>query len=140
MASPSLRSTSQFRGLVFAILWGYPFMVVGVKLSETTAGVLLTLLLIGGIFSGPILGRLTALYPLRRSNLVLGVVAITVVAWTVVLVWPGRLPLPVLVGLVLVLALNGPASMVGFDFTRTFNPQQRLGSATGMVNVGGFVV
>jgi len=27
-------------------------MVVGVKLSETTAGVLLTLLLIGGIFSG----------------------------------------------------------------------------------------
>ena len=82
---------------------------------------------------------MTALYPLRRSNLVLGVVAITVVAWTVVLVWPGRLPLPVLVGLVLVLALNGPASMVGFDFTRTFNPQQRLGSATGMVNVGGFV-
>ena len=72
-------------------------MVVGVKLSETTAGVLLTLLLIGGIFSGPILGRLTALYPLRRSNLVLVVVAITIVAWSVVLVWPGRLPLPVMV-------------------------------------------
>lgn len=62
--------TSQFSGLVFAILWGYPFMVVGVGLSETTAGALLTLLVIGGILTGPILGRLTASYPLRRSNLV----------------------------------------------------------------------
>lgn len=131
--------TSQFSGLVFAILWGYPFMVVGVGLSETTAGALLTLLVIGGILSGPVLGRLTALYPLRRSNLVLGVVSLTVVAWTVVLAWPGRIPLPVIVMLVLVLAVNGPASMIGFDFARTFNPHHRLGSATGMVNVGGFV-
>lgn len=130
--------TSQFSGMVFAILWGYPFMVVGLGLSETTAGALLTLLVIGGIVTGPILGRLTALYPLRRSNLVLGVVAMTVLAWTVVLLWPGRIPFPLVVILVLVLAVNGPASMVGFDFARTFNPQERLGSATGMVNVGGF--
>ena len=29
--------------------------------------------------------------------------------------------------------------MVGFDFARTFNPVSRLGSATGIVNIGGFV-
>ena len=29
--------------------------------------------------------------------------------------------------------------MVGFDLARTFNPPTRLGSATGIVNVGGFV-
>ena len=29
--------------------------------------------------------------------------------------------------------------MIGFDFARTFNPQNRLGTATGIVNVGGFV-
>jgi hypothetical protein len=29
--------------------------------------------------------------------------------------------------------------MIGFDFARTFNPPNRLGSATGIVNVGGFV-
>ena len=28
--------------------------------------------------------------------------------------------------------------MVGFDLARTFNPPTRLGSATGIVNVGGF--
>jgi MFS family permease len=40
--------------------------------------------------------------------------------------------------LVLVLASNGPGSMVGFDFARTENPPARLGSASGIVNVGGF--
>jgi hypothetical protein len=29
--------------------------------------------------------------------------------------------------------------MIGFDYARTFNPAGRLGSATGIVNVGGFV-
>lgn len=131
--------TSQFSGMVFAILWGYPFMVVGLGVSETVAGALLTLLVFGGMVSGPILGRLTSRHPLRRSTMVLGVVAMSALAWTIVLVWPGRIPLWMLVLLVLVLAVNGPASMVGFDFARTFNPATRLGSATGVVNVGGFV-
>jgi hypothetical protein len=29
--------------------------------------------------------------------------------------------------------------MVGFDFARTFNPSSTLGTAQGMVNMGGFV-
>jgi hypothetical protein len=29
--------------------------------------------------------------------------------------------------------------MIGFDFARTENPAERMGSATGVVNVGGFV-
>ena len=29
--------------------------------------------------------------------------------------------------------------MIGFEFARTFNPPHRLGTATGIVNVGGFV-
>ncbi len=54
------------------------------------------------------------------------------------LTYPGRAPLWLLVVLVLVLALGGPASMIGFDFARTFNPAHRMGTATGIVNVGGF--
>jgi hypothetical protein len=38
-----------------------------------------------------------------------------------------------------VLAINGPGSMIGFDYARTFNPASRIGGATGIVNVGGFV-
>ena len=29
--------------------------------------------------------------------------------------------------------------MIGFDFARTFNPAHRIGTATGIVNVGGFI-
>ena len=55
------------------------------------------------------------------------------------LLWPGRAPLWLLVVLVCVMAAGGPASMVGFDLARTFNPMQSLGRANGVVNVGGFV-
>ena len=41
--------------------------------------------------------------------------------------------------LVVVLASNGPGSLLGFDYARTENPSHRLGSASGIVNVGGFV-
>jgi hypothetical protein len=82
---------------------------------------------------------LVARHPLRRSWLVLGVVGLNVAAWTAVLAWPGRAPLGLLVLLVLALASGGPGSMIGFDFARTFNPPSRLGTATGIVNVGGFV-
>jgi nitrate/nitrite transporter NarK len=70
---------------------------------------------------------------------VLWIVGAIMVVWSVVLLWPGRAPLWLLVILVLVLAIGGPGSMVGFDLARTFNPPTRLGSASGIVNVGGFV-
>jgi hypothetical protein len=38
-----------------------------------------------------------------------------------------------------VLGGGGPGSLIGFDFARTFNPQRSLGSANGVVNVGGFL-
>jgi len=131
--------TVQFSGTAFALLWGYPFLVSGVGLTGRQAGALLTVLVVGGMVSGLVLGRLTRRHPLRRSNLILGIVGMTIGAWTVVLLWPDRPPVWLVVCLVLVLATNGPASMVGFDFARTFNPASRLGSATGIVNVGGFV-
>jgi MFS family permease len=88
---------------------------------------------------GPLFGRLVARWPLRRSTLVLAIAAATVTAWTVVLLWPGRAPMALLVVLVLVLATNGPGSMIAFDFARTENPADRIGRATGVVNVGGFL-
>ena len=39
----------------------------------------------------------------------------------------------------LVISVGGPGSMVGFDFARTFNPSATLGTAQGMVNMGGFI-
>jgi sugar phosphate permease len=132
-------TVTQFSGTVFGLLWGYPFLVVGQGLRPATAAGLLTLLVVVGMLVGPLLGQLIGSWPLRRSVLVLAVVGATVVTWTAVLAWPGRAPFALLVLLVLVLATNGPASMIGFDYARTENPAARLGSASGVVNVGGFV-
>ncbi len=130
---------TQFSGTVFALLWGYPFLVVGQGLSPGTAAGLLTLLVLVGMGVGPLLGRLCGRWPLRRSVLVFSILGATALAWTVVLVWPGRAPLPLLIALVVVLGTNGPGSMIGFDYARTENPAERMGSASGVVNVGGFV-
>lgn len=131
--------STQFSGMVFVLLWGYPFLTAGLGHSPGTAGALLTLMVLAGPVIGPVLGQLTAQYPLRRSNLIFGVLIATVLSWTVVLAWPGAVPLPVLVLMLLTLAAYGPASAVGFDFARSFNPATRLGAASGIVNMGGFV-
>jgi MFS family permease len=99
---------------------------------------MMTLMVLGSAVSGPVLGRLTAEFPLRRSNIVFAEVAATVAVWTAVLAWPGPAPLWLVCVLVVVLSVNGPTSMVGFDFARTFNAPGRLGSATGIVNMGGY--
>ena len=130
---------TQFSGTAFALLWGYPFLTEGEGLSAGTAAGLLTLLVVVGMGVGPLLGRLCGRWPLRRSVLVFAILGATALAWTAVLLWPGPAPLPLLVLLVVVLATNGPGSMIGFDFARTWNPSERLGSASGVVNVGGFV-
>jgi MFS family permease len=102
------------------------------------ASALLTVQVFAGFVIGPLVGSLTGRFPLRRSNLVLGIVAMLGVAWALVLLWPGTPPVPVLVLLSLALGIGGPGSQIGFDYARTFNPSSSLGGASGFVNVGGF--
>ena len=131
--------STQFTGTVFALMWGFPFLIAGEGLRRETASLLLTLFVLVGMTAGPIFGTLVQRHPMRRSWLVLGVISANAAGWALVLAWPGRAPLPVLVLLVMALGLGGPGSMIGFDLARTSNPAKRLGTATGIVNVGGFV-
>ncbi|WP_436758745.1 MFS transporter [Streptosporangium sp. V21-05] len=132
-------AATQCSAAAFLMLWGYPFLVQGQGLTPATAGVLLTTLTLCGMVCGPLLGYLAGRFPFHRSRMVLIVIGTTAGAWTAVLAWPGRAPLWLLVALVVVLAANGPGSMIGFDYARTFNPATRIGAATGIVNGGGFV-
>lgn len=131
--------TVQFSGTVFAMTWGYPFLISAQKLSPATVSALMALYVAAAIAAGPLMGRFVARHPLRRSTMVLLISAATAAAWAAVLLQPGRSPLWLLAGLVVVLAIGGPGSMIGFDFARTFNPAHRIGTATGIVNVGGFI-
>ena len=130
--------TTQFSATVMALLWGFPFFVRGEGRSSAVAGVLLTLLVVAIMVSGPVLGWLVGAHPWHRSTMVLTIVTSIVVVWTVVLAWPGNAPLPILVLLTLVVGVGGPASMIGFDLGRTSNPPERFASASGIINQGGF--
>ena len=123
---------------VFLLLWGYPFLTAGQGLSPARAGVLMSLAVVATVVSGPVIGVLTARHPLRRSWMVLGIALLTAVLWAAVLLRSGPSPGWLLVLLVLVVGIGGPGSAIGFDFARTSNPAGRLGTATGVVNVGGF--
>jgi MFS family permease len=130
---------TQFSVTVFALMWGVPYLTVAQGLSAGMAGTLLSLSVVAAISAGVVIGIFTARHPHRRSRLVLAIIGSNALAWTVVLALPGPAPLWLLILLVVVISVGGPGSMVGFDFARTFNPSATLGTAQGMVNMGGFV-
>ena len=130
---------TQFSMMVFALLWGVPYLVSGQHRSTAQAGALITLFVICTIAIGPVIGVLTTRFPLRRSWLLLGVIAADALIWTAVLARSGPAPLWLLVLLVVVLAAGGPGSVVGIDIARTSNPSSNLGVAQSMVNLGGFL-
>jgi MFS family permease len=130
--------STQFSATTLGLLWGYPFFVRGEGQSKDTAGLLLTIMVVAVMCAGPALGWRITVRPWHRSTLVLTIVLSIVAVWTVVLTWRGDAPLWLLVVLVVVTGVGGPASMIGFDLGRTSNPAHRLASATGIINQGGF--
>ena len=131
--------TTQFPGTVFGLLWGFPLMTQGMGLEPALASSLLPVIVLAGMVLGPFLGVLTGRYPLRRSNLVLICALLILGVWVAMLLWPGLPPLWLLIVLLVVMGIGGSGSAIGFDYARTFNPASSLGSASGIVNVGGFV-
>lgn len=129
---------AQFPVNVFLLLWGFPFLTKGEGLAPSTASGLFTVCILSSVVAGPVIGVMTGRHPLRRSWMVLAAGITTALAWTAVLVRSGPSPLWLLVVLVVVLGVGGPGSMIGFDYARTFNQRERIGAATGFVNVGGF--
>ena len=130
--------TSQFSVTVFALLWGYPFLVQGLGWTPGGASTLLMAMTAWAVASGLVLARLVARLPYYRSFIVIVVVVAMVVPWTAVLMWPGSAPTWLVVLMAFATASGGPAAMVGFDLARSFTPAQALGRANGLVNVGGF--
>ncbi|CAM5482137.1 MFS transporter [Streptomyces abikoensis] len=132
--------TTQFPAMVFLLLWGMPFLVEAEGLSRETAGLLLTVVVLSSMAVGLVYGQIIARHHAARLPLALGTVGATALLWAAVAGWPGaHAPLWLLVTECVVLGACGPASMIGFDFARPANPPERQGTASGIVNMGGFI-
>jgi MFS family permease len=124
---------------LMSIMWGYPFLTAGLGYDVPTAATIFSLLVLGSVLAGPVVGVLVARFPLRRSNVVLTLVTVIFLLFAAVLAWPGVPPVGLVAALFIAIGTGGPGSLVGFDLARTFNPSHALGSASGIVNVGGFL-
>ncbi|MFC0545108.1 MFS transporter [Kutzneria chonburiensis] len=121
------------------LLWGVPYLVQAQGLSVETAGSVLSLLVIGGLILSPVVGTLISRNPELRVPLAAAYLVTSGAVWTLLLIVPGRLPLWLLVIAFALFAVGGPASSVGFALAKDYNPNRIVGTATGVVNVGGFV-
>lgn len=132
--------STMFAPAMLGLLWGFPYLVQAQGLGESMAGVVMSLLVVGAIVGGPVVGTVISRRPEWRTPMVVGYLVAALVVWAVLLGWPGgQVPLWVLVPGFVFLSLGGPASGIGFALARDYNPMRRVGTATGVVNVGGFV-
>jgi MFS family permease len=131
--------TLQSAPSVFALLWGYPFLVQGQGIAPAVASLLLSSFVIIGFIVGPMISAFCARYPQRRSFLVLTTIVGLAAVWSLVILLPGRSPAWLVIALCLVLSVSGPMSMIAIDYVRGFVDKSRLGTATGFVNIGGFL-
>jgi len=121
------------------LLWGFPYLVDAQHLSTLQADDVLAALVIVGLVANPVIGTVTSRRRETRVPIVVGVLATAVLTWIVLLADPRPLPFGVLMAAFALFAVGGPVSGVGFALARDYNPLHRVGTATGVVNVGGFV-
>jgi len=131
--------TLQSSGSVFALLWGVPYIVQGQGQSLAFASSLLIFQTAIAFVFGYGLGLIASKHPRWRVKVVYSVALAIICAWLVMAMLPGLAPTWLLVLLVMVISIGGPASMYAMDFSREFISKDRLGSANGFINVGGFL-
>jgi MFS family permease len=121
------------------VLWGYPFLVGGLGLSEDTAALTLTALAAGGLWMAPLAGVVIGRSPGVRRWLGLTLSTTLSLGWLLMVAWPGGVPVAVGLTVLAASAIGQTlAPTVSFDFARDGIPASRTGVASGLVNMSGF--
>lgn len=127
-----------FSAHMFLLLWGTPFLTGGLGMSPAAASGMLSLTIISSMVAGLLLGPLSSRYIERRITLVLWIMVLITATWLAVILWPGMPPGWLIIALLVILPLGGPASMIAFEVARSHTPRSFSGFGTGLVNTAGF--
>jgi MFS family permease len=132
--------SSMSTATAFGVLWGGVYLVKGAGFTTEGAGAVLMAGVVGAALASPVLGQVIARRPVLRVPISLIVSIATITGWTVsVVAFGDHPPQGYVLALFLVMMLGGPVSMAAFAIARDYNPPGTLGTASGLVNVGGFV-
>jgi Na+/melibiose symporter-like transporter len=125
--------------VTLAVLWGQPYLVKGAGFSPSAASTVLLFSVIVSAIASPIIGASISRKPALRVPLVVTVCVMTILGWSLLLLAGGNAPAqPGVIALFGFTALGSPASAIGFSLARDYNRVEHLGTASGVVNVGGF--
>jgi MFS family permease len=126
--------------ITLGMLWGMPYLVQAQGVSASRAGDLLALLVIGSVLSAPVIGAVIARYPEYRMPIGVGYLAVVILVWTATVCWPGNhAPFALLVAVFGLMSLGAPTAGIGFSLAKDYTPAHHVSTATGVVNLGGFV-
>jgi MFS family permease len=124
----------------FGVLWGGPYLITSAGFGTSGAGAVLMAGVLGSALVSPLFGWLIGHRPVVRVPIALSVCLVTIAGWLVLVAGYGDAPPRwYVVVLFVVMGLGGPASMGAFALARDYNHVRTLGTASGVVNVGGFV-
>jgi len=121
------------------VLWGFPYLVEGLGFSKTGASTVLLLSVVFAASAVVVVGWAIGRRPVIRVPFAFAVCVVTVIGWICLLALPaGEVPHWAMTLLVCFAALGGPAATVAFALARDYNPPEVVGTATGLVNAGGY--
>lgn len=124
----------------FSVLWGVPYLQQGARFSAAGAGAVLMTGVIGSALISPVFGAVIGRHPASRVPVATAVCLASVTGWLVVALGLGDNPPQQVVAPLFVLTMfGGPASMAAFALARDYNEPSVLGTASGVVNVAGFL-
>ena len=124
--------------VTFTALWGYPYLTGAARLSPTHAGALMAVGVAAMAVAAPLSGLAVTRWPAVRPWLVLATAITLLGVWAGALAWPGGPPPVYLILLVTVIGAGGAVALLAMGMAREDNPGHRSGTATALVNLGGF--
>lgn len=119
-------------------LWGAPWLTEAQQRDPTEVGSLLLLCVAGFLVGTWFAGQFIAGRHQLRERFTVVMSTLVVLAWAGLVFWPGVFPTWLLVVVLLVIGFTGGAAMLAFDGARAANSAHRSGTASGVVNMGGF--
>lgn len=125
--------------LTISALWGAPFLQESQGFSASAAATYLLLLTAAFAASGPVIGAIAGRTARAQNRTVLLLNVLVAGAWLAIVVWPGgHPPHALLLAGFMLCGVAVAGGMVAFDIGRRENPALAGGSATAIVNCGGF--
>jgi predicted MFS family arabinose efflux permease len=123
---------------MFAVLWGLPYLVAQ-GFSQSAASAVLLVGVLAAIAASPPVGMIFGRFPAARVPFAITVCLVTVAGWGTLLgCFGGHPPHGLIIVVVALSAVGGPAATIGFSLARDYNSYRVVGTASGVVNVAGF--